>query len=272
MVVDLGWNDVLTAVNLLVVNGGWLASELTTVTVLGGPGRDTLLHNGPSLLLPGRGSYSFQGAGGIDMVHVVGNVNWTLNNALVRSSIGGQILLSSIEQGTLVGGAGNNLLNATNFTGTTFLTGGRGNDDIRGGRGFNWLVETSNVNFVLTNARLTGLGTDRLIRIQSARLIGGPSNNNINAQAFSGRTYLSGGAGNDVLRAGAGPSILMGGPGNDTLFGGRSRDLLIGGLGADSLNGGGGDDLLIGGTTIHDASWDALEIVLNEWNRGATYL
>ena len=61
---------------------------------------------------------------------------------------------------------------------------------------------------------------------------------------------LSGGPGNDRIKAGNGPSILVGCDGNDDLTGGNSDDLLIGGDGADSLNGTAGDDILVASNII----------------------
>ena len=61
-------------------------------------------------------------------------------------------------------------------------------------------------------------------------------------------SYISGGAGNDVLstRSLAGDS-LVGGPGNDRLTGGPNKDRLVGGGGDDRLTGGLGSDQLLGG-------------------------
>ncbi|MFO0878902.1 MAG: CARDB domain-containing protein [Gemmataceae bacterium] len=268
LVVDLGAGDLASAVNRLTVTDGWTVPGLTTVQVLGGVGQDTLVHNNLALLLPGRGAYSFVGGTGSDRVEALGNANWTLTNTALTSSRGGKLTLSSVEVGRLVGGLSANILNASAFTGTTYLTGDRGNDTIRGGKGFDWLVESGNVNFTLTGTRLTGgLGTDTLSSINGARLTGGIGNNTIDARTFGGRTQLDGGAGNDTLRAGPGAAILLGGAGNDSLFGGNARDLLIGGAGADVLTGGNGEDLQIHGTTAHDASWDALAAVAAEWTR-----
>jgi Ca2+-binding RTX toxin-like protein len=66
---------------------------------------------------------------------------------------------------------------------------------------------------------------------------------------------ISGGAGNDWLRADSQPTTLDGGPGDDRLDGGKGPDTLLGGdgkdqldgrEGADHLDGGAGDDVLNG--------------------------
>ncbi|NER96177.1 MAG: calcium-binding protein [Symploca sp. SIO1B1] len=71
-------------------------------------------------------------------------------------------------------------------------------------------------------------------------------------RAGSGSDTLNGGSGDDILNAGSGSDILDGGigddvldagSGNDTLLGGDNDDLLIGGAGADILDGGNGFDV-----------------------------
>lgn len=65
------------------------------------------------------------------------------------------------------------------------------------------------------------------------------------------RLQLSGGTGNDIIRA-AGPASIFGGAGNDRLFasaaswldGGDGNDVLTGSSGSDTLMGGAGDDVL----------------------------
>jgi Ca2+-binding RTX toxin-like protein len=58
---------------------------------------------------------------------------------------------------------------------------------------------------------------------------------------------ISGGAGNDDLRAQDQVTTLDGGPGDDTLQGGDGSDTLLGGDGNDTLDGRGGADVLNGG-------------------------
>jgi Ca2+-binding RTX toxin-like protein len=69
-------------------------------------------------------------------------------------------------------------------------------------------------------------------------------------------TTVIGGAGDDVLGAGAAATSIDGGAGADALFGagaadtlegGTGRDLLVGGRGHDMLSGGAGADVLVGG-------------------------
>ena len=103
------------------------------------------------------------------------------------------------------------------------LTGGPGNDDLRGYGG----------DDVLTG----GAGDDRLAGMAGIdELDGGP-----------GDDTSYGGAGNDRQTGGAGNDRLYGGPGNDQQDGGVGNDRLSGGLGEDQLTGGPGDDTGYGG-------------------------
>lgn len=191
--------------------------------------------------------------------------------------------LISIERATLTGGASGNIINASRFTGNTLLnglagndsltggsgndtldgglgndtlsgedgndtlTGGIGDDILAGGLGVDRVFESGNVNFTLTDTKLTGNGIDTLNSIENALLIGGAGNNTLDASGFGGTAVLSGGFGNDVLKAGAKNSLLQGESGNDTLIGGAGIDDLRGDNGDDSLEGGGGNDALFGG-------------------------
>jgi Ca2+-binding RTX toxin-like protein len=67
----------------------------------------------------------------------------------------------------------------------------------------------------------------------------------------------------------AGNDILVGSrdDGDNVLSGGAGHDLLIAGAFASTLNGGDGDDILIGGTTDYDTDINqtALRAILGEW-------
>jgi Ca2+-binding RTX toxin-like protein len=120
------------------------------------------------------------------------------------------------------------------------------------------------VNFTLiqgtatANGSLTGLGSDvlRRARIERAELTGRAGDNRIDASAFTGRTWLRGGGGDDTLKGGSSTDLLLGGDGDEDLDGPAGRDLLAGGLGADVLTGAAGSNLLAGGTTAHDGNPD----------------
>ena len=74
----------------------------------------------------------------------------------------------------------------------------------------------------------------------------------VETAAATGGSVLTGGTGNDILKAGlaAGNDTLNGTDGNDSLDGGEGNDLLDGGEGKDTLIGGPGADDLRGGAGI----------------------
>src|SRR5205085_2848882 len=125
-----------------------------------------------------------------------------------------------------------------------------------------------------------------LANIQVATLTGGAGNNTLDAHSFSGKTYLGGGLGNDVLLGGSTGDTLDGGDGNDWLSGGSGFDILRGGAGRDVLVGGAGidklndsalasshlgDDILIGGRTNFDTNRTAINAIMAAWGGAGTF-
>jgi Ca2+-binding RTX toxin-like protein len=220
------------------------------VTLNGGAGNDTLTGGASNdVLTGGTGINTLNGGpAGNDMVVESGDLNFTLANGRLGGTGPGPItdLLTNVERANISGGPGNNSINASPFTlgpvtlnggagndtltGTMFadlFAGGPGNDSIIGGAGNDKLLESLDVNAVLTNTSLTtaGVGTDTLSGIERVELDGGPSDNVFDATTFT-----------------AGPITLVGGAGNDILIGGSNNDLLIGGAGDDTFAGGAGID------------------------------
>lgn len=138
------------------------------------------------------------GGSGTDSLEVVRDADFTLSGS--KLSIGGAALaqtfkLWNIAAATLTGGAGNNFINAKDFSGPVRLNGGDGNDVLWGGAGNDIL------NGGLGNDWLSGNGGDDT-------LLG-----------WNGRDVLVGGAGADKLNGGgnAGPDT-----GDDLLIGGTT--------------------------------------------------
>ncbi len=195
-----------------------------------------------------------------------------------------------VENLTLTGTAnltatGNTLANRiTGNGGDNTLSGGGGNDTLDGGAGNDTLVEEGNFNFTLTNATLTGNGTDTLTRIESAQLTGGNGNNRLDATGFTGTVTLDGGGGIDTLIGGAGDDTYIvdtttdviteaANRGNDTIIstvtytlanlpnvenislvggspingtGNAGNNLIVGNEAVNTIIGGGGNDILVG--------------------------
>ncbi len=236
-------NDVLVGIGRINLTGSAAADLIdasqfnvpgfTEATLTGGNGNDTLI-----------------GSPGNDQL------TGSAGNDYLDAGPGRDRLYGGSGKDRVIGGDGDDKVLGNGGSGDS-LTGGNGNDTIKGGAGTDRLVEVGDVNFILKDNQLTGLGTDDLAQLEAASLSGGPSDNVINAAAFTkGFVLLFGGDGNDSLVGGSGHDSLVGGPGNDTLVGNdgsdtlkgsEGDDVLMGGAGPDGLSGAGGNDILVGG-------------------------
>jgi Ca2+-binding RTX toxin-like protein len=247
--------------------GNDVLTSIERINLTGSAGPDQIDASGFDV--PGFTEVSLSGAGGNDSL--IGSNG----NDQLRGNGGNDTLISGLGRDRLYGGSGKDRLFGGegddkvlgNGGSGDWLSGGPGDDLIKGGSGIDRLVEVADVDFVLTDVRLTGLGADRLSQLEAASLTGGPSDNVINASGFtsgfvllfglggndsliggSGHDRLEGGTGNDTLRGGAGVDTLKGGAGDDGLAGNADSDSLLGQDGNDSLFGGDLDDILSGGS------------------------
>ncbi len=156
-------------------------------------------------------------------------------DAIADGGAGDDVLKGGIAKEVFIGGLGNDT-----------LSGGLGNDKMDGGAGTDKLVESGNVDFILMDNSLSGVGLDTFAGIEVADLTGGESGNVIDAHLFSGAVTIRGGLGNDTIFGGRGNSILFGGDGSDTLYGMEGNDEIDAGNGNDKLYGGDGKDTLYG--------------------------
>ncbi|MFN6384482.1 MAG: peroxidase family protein [Pseudanabaena sp.] len=198
--------------------------------VLSGGGNNDIISGGA-------GNDTINGGIGTDTVVESGDFNFVLTNNQLTGN--GTDTLISIEQAILTGGSGNNTFNVSGFGGTVTINGGDGTDT---------LIDSGNVNFVLSDTTLTGNGTDTLTSIELATLTGGGGNNTINASGFSGAVTLNGAGGNDTLTGGNGADTLIGGTGNDSVIGGTGNDTIrytVDADGTDTVNGDADSDTLV---------------------------
>ena len=191
----------------------------------GGSGEDLLLGGpGDDVLDGGTGSDDLEGGAGDDVLF---------------GGDGGDRMDGDAGDDSLVGGAFGDI-----------FTGGPGDDTFDGNTGADantdTLIEFANVDFVITNTFLTGLGFDVMSGIESVSVGGGPGNNRIDASGRTLAVSLSGEEGDDTLIAGAGNDFLSGDLGNDSLVGAAGNDTMDGEGGNDTLRGGDGDDILTG--------------------------
>ncbi len=284
------------------------ASAFNRSTVLDGGAGDDILIGGTSadILIGGAGNDTLRGGTGDDQYRF--DVDLLLGRdtvvELAGAANGNDTLDFSTTTGVAItvelGNAGPQVVHATNLQLTlsannsvenviggdqddvikgnaldNIFLGGRGDDTLSGGGGFDRIGEIRDADFVLTNSSLavTEAGvteTDALDDIDSVVLAGGASDNLIDASAFTaGAVSISGLAGNDTLLGSYGNDVLRGGDGDDTVFGGGGADDIRGDAGNDFLGGSGavdttvgpdGDDTLRGGTGndtfIFDQSFD----------------
>ena len=237
-------NDTLVSVERAILFGGdsdnlidtsaFFTAGQTSVTLRGNSGNDTLIGSDINdALLGDAGNDTIDGRAGNDK------------------------LSGSAGRDLLIGGDGNDRLRGQGASFDT-LIGGAGDDTLDGGAGTDVIMESADVDFTLTSNSLTGQGTDIVLRIETAHLIGGASDNVIDISGFAASypPTLDGGAGNDqligssfmdLLRGQAGNDTLNGGDGNDFLQGGAGDDQLSGEAGTDGLSGGSGNDTIFGG-------------------------
>jgi Ca2+-binding RTX toxin-like protein len=266
-------NDTLAGIEQAALTGGAAANAFTATTF-----------TGATTLTGGAGNDTFTGGSGTDRVVETGDVNFTLTNTSLTGN--GTDTLASIEQAALTGGAGNNTINASAFTGPVTLdgaagndvltggaaadsltggagndtlTGGGGNDTLAGGDGTDRVVETTDAtNVALSNTSLTGIGTDVLSGIEEASITGGGGGNGLDAANFTGAVTLDGGAGNDTLFDGPGSHNLIGGPGDDTITGAGGNDTIAGGDGTDTIRESGDLNLTLSNAALTGLGNDTL--------------
>ena len=122
------------------------------------------------------GTATLTGGTGRDRILSVNDANFDLSDNLLTRSTGGSFTLVSIPAATLGGGASNNTLDATNYSGKAWLYGAGGNDTLRGGSGDDYLDG--------------GTGVDQFF--------GGNGNDVIVATLSSGAT-IHAGSGDDLI-------------------------------------------------------------------------
>ncbi len=227
------------------------------------------------------GNDTIDGGAGGDRLIESGDSDLTLTDSILMGI--GTDTLMNVEIAQLTGGASANILDASQFSGGTTLTGGdssdtllggSSNDILVGGKGNDSISGASGEDKMRGSAgrdRLDGGSGDDLIRGQGGSgdtLIGGMGNDTLDGGSGQDRiveaadtdfmltdTSLSG-MGSDVIRntenvkltggASANTIDVSGFSGGTTLSGQDGHDTIIGGSGSDSVDGGNGDDSLSG--------------------------
>ncbi len=209
----------------------------------GGDGADTFL--APDFV---DGNLTLLGNGGNDTLY------GGAGNDIILGGAGNDVLQGRAGRDFMQGGLGDDIVRGQG--GTDTIGGGLGNDRLDGSVGTNVLQEEVDSNMVLATVlgtvpvtKLSGIGTDILEGdFTSAILIGGASNNVLDARSFNGEVTILGGAGNDLIYGSNVRAVVDGGDGDDVIFGGAGSDLLAGGAGRDSITGAGAADKILGGS------------------------
>ncbi|MDO6482713.1 beta strand repeat-containing protein [Shimia thalassica] len=203
-----------------------LRGGLDADTISGGDGIDLLQYVGSAsgvtvgLSVDG---FGFQSASGGDATDdVISGFEQVLGSAHA------DMLSSSNNGNTLIGGAGNDTLLGAD--GSDTLRGGQGADSLEGGNGIDWLQYFGSSSGVTINLSEDGFG------YQSAT--GGDATGDVisgfeRVRGSGHSDDLTGDANNNVLIGMTGSDTLTGGEGNDTLIGGRDADTMAGGIGID---------------------------------------
>jgi Ca2+-binding RTX toxin-like protein/cyclophilin family peptidyl-prolyl cis-trans isomerase len=249
-----------------------------TDTLDGGDGHDSLDGNAGDndRVTGGAGNDSLNGGSGQgDLLVEFTNATFTIVGKSSISGIGSD-RFTGFESMILIGGDGNNTINASSFNGTTTLlggsgndvliagagpamldgesgddtlTGGKSNDTLTGGGDIDLLEVTGNGNLTATGSQLLGakvFGNDSYAGIEKIHVTGGKGNNLFDFSAFGGTVTLQGAGGNDTLIGTNGNDSLLGEAGNDSIVGHSGSDTLRGDSGNDVLKGGLGNDALFG--------------------------
>jgi Ca2+-binding RTX toxin-like protein len=117
-----------------------LAAGAQIESLIGGDRADTLTGNAlNNFITGGLGADSINGGAGTDTIIETRDADFVLTNG--QLSIGGEIdTLVSIEQAQVTGGAGDNVMDASAFTGIVVLRGAEGNDTLIGGSANDFLL------------------------------------------------------------------------------------------------------------------------------------
>ncbi len=236
-IVESGDTNFTLGTTQLIGNGTDTFTSMDIAYLIGGQGNnrlDVAGFTGSLTVLDGQGGNdTLVGGVAYDWVRGQANGDFTLSNSQLRGA--GVDTLIRIDAAILIGGAGANTLDVSAFSGALTILEGGGGDDTLIGRtnGLDQVRARGDVDFTLTDSQLTGQGTDSLLHIDQAALIGGASANTLDVSAFTGAlTILEGGGGDDTLigRIGGLDRVRARGDADFTL-----TDSQITGQGTDSL-------------------------------------
>ncbi|TAG26359.1 MAG: calcium-binding protein, partial [Rhodobacterales bacterium] len=274
-------------------------------TVTAGTGNDwAILGQGDDTANLGTGNNRvLADSGRITATLVTSTENAEGGNDSITTGSGNDVILAGAGSDTVTGGDGDNVvlgdagsLEETEWTLTSALTDGDGNDIVTTGTGNDWVIlgqGDDDANLGAGNNRAIGdsgviVDTAALTLDTTSILDGG----NDTIRSTGGDDILIGGASSDLVEAGNGNNTVLGDNGNvtydpavtagmtsvttvtstagaaDTLETGDGRDVILGGEGGDSITAGAGADLVLGDqgvvTGSSAARFGSLTSLINE--------
>ena len=243
-------NDVLNGgTGADILNGGRGQNRLTDQVdgdvIFDATGYDTGRGDGARGIGP-RGRLEIIGGDGDELINASG---YRVGPVVVNGGDGNDTLIGSRGDDSLDGGAGNDVIRGGAGHDTLFgnrgddrvfgqggideLGGGLGDDRIDGGVGVSIIREQADADYSLSGDRsgvaTNGLGIDRWIGMYvRAVLMGGDSDNRIDASRFVEPVRIFGGPGDDVLSTRFARDVSIGEEGSDVITsGGFNRQPLI---------------------------------------------
>ena len=250
VVLDLAGNAYAGIANATDLNFATTAGGLTPPpgALVGTPGKDVLTADSLHREVWGLGDNDTLN-GFWDSTHLVGGAGNDILNAIggaanvLDGGDGNDTLTGAWGNDTLIGGEGNNIIKVTG--GAAIVTAGSGNDLVTGSWGDDKIDAGGGNNDINAgggnNTILAGTGNDKIVADWGNDTINaGDGNNSISAG--EGRNVIVCGDGNDTVDA-LGTNVVIAGAGNDNITLGWGNDWVEAGKGNDVIDAGGGSNL-----------------------------
>jgi Ca2+-binding RTX toxin-like protein len=126
--------------------------------------------------------------------------------------------------------------------------------------------ESGSDNIVVSGRSLVHNGTVySLAEISEVRVWTGAGDDRIDLGNLAIKTFIDGGAGNDLLTGGSADDVIFGRAGDDMITGGAGHDFLVGGTGKDRLVGAAGNDILVALDLAAELDLATLRAIARTW-------